>query len=950
MAAGASEATELTSFVDKLEKSHLITTDATHKKKIKLKAFNENLKTASSNLGIIIPDIVEISKEQVALINHGLEGVLSFIQAFQTVNTTFAILAENPEKAVLFSNKLKDVQDLEGRVIDDVKESLKNLDTMLGETFKEVSVYYDALGQIIYSEEAGGKIEIKYKRNDPELAEMMNKIYRRESKTKEHELEKSLGLIQLIETLDKVSRKIKKIKIGETTQKYYLIKTTKGAEIKLDIEIFNALQSLSGELLDSLKNVGFLVDDEVKGVKKVESEVFQAKILSNYGVRTALELEKTLEKKRKVVDFFIKKASDINKLEQFQKERDNTERAEIFQEITKLKKEKKDALAVHDEIIKAQIKIINKVVNVFANIVSLWGDQVDNEIHIGQVADKAAKSLKKLAKVQLKINKDADEQTLLVAASTQDEIRKTSEKAKDLKTVGKVMQFLLERVKTLISFNEGLENQIKKFHSSTKKADEYMNNKLEKVKELTNNKYPKMKNKINKIIKKFDKNLRKLGNDENLFQNMRLLDEFEQNYKIIDEEMEEFIQKVNVKTEDVNASNFEEYCKNLGVPLDELDNKIDHLFDNFNKLSKTFRDDFEKYMKVSDAYRSFVKELSPMLDLISYVISLERKLAEEKIDLKNLNYRIKAFQNLFNKLKESQKQQAELDNNLKEIMKKLGMKKNYFSEYAEKLDKEFNNLFSYLQDFTKQYFNDEKKMKIAYEGAEKWIKEFEVDFSDYNRELKNMKIGFFQKLFKTQSYKKSEFWKELNTIKNSFEKYDKMIKKLGGINLKKAENVETFCKNSVILINELLKGYQDLMNELYNSVNTMSFVLENLQNLTSEGYINTFQKMLESFRNLNAKLDETEKKTYDLKEFEQFNVSDTLEKLRNVTNFENLSNATNEQKIKLEEYNKELKNDAERVRKTMLEFFLKYLTQPNIYPADSEKGRKYREMLSEITK
>ena len=140
------------------------------------------------------------------------------------------------------------------------------------------------------------------------------------------------------------------------------------------------------------------------------------------------------------------------------------------------------------------------------------------------------------------------------------------------------------------------------------------------------------------------------------------------------------------------------------------------------------------------------------------------------------------------------------------------------------------------------------------------------------------------------------------------------------------------------------------MNELYNSVNTMSFVLENLQNLTSEGYINTFQKMLESFRNLNAKLDETEKKTYDLKEFEQFNVSDTLEKLRNVTNFENLSNATNEQKIKLEQYNKELKNDAERVRKTMLEFFLKYLTQPNIYPADSEKGRKYREMLSEITK
>ena len=214
------------------------------KKTLDLKKFNDNLEIASNNLGEIVPGIAQISKEQVALINHGLEGTINFISSFQTLNTAFAVFAEKPtistaekpeesmKELLKNSQTIKELEDLEGFILKDISSSLVNMESMLNATFKEVAGYYTALANIIYSEDESGEIVIDYKRNrelENFLDEVMGKDRKRtiningEEKDikRKHTLKKSLGLVQIIQSLVDVSKEIEKvdIKIDDKTKK-----------------------------------------------------------------------------------------------------------------------------------------------------------------------------------------------------------------------------------------------------------------------------------------------------------------------------------------------------------------------------------------------------------------------------------------------------------------------------------------------------------------------------------------------------------------------------------------------------------------------------------------------------------------------------------------------------------------------------------------------------------
>jgi two-component sensor histidine kinase len=148
----------------KLEKNNLLV-EKTGKKTLNLEKFNNHLENASNNLGEIIPGIAQISKEQIALINHGLEGTINFISSFQTLNTAFSVFAEKPDALMKYSNRIEELENLEDFLLKDINLALTNMESMLKATFKEVAGYYTALANIIYSEEESGTITVDYKRN-----------------------------------------------------------------------------------------------------------------------------------------------------------------------------------------------------------------------------------------------------------------------------------------------------------------------------------------------------------------------------------------------------------------------------------------------------------------------------------------------------------------------------------------------------------------------------------------------------------------------------------------------------------------------------------------------------------------------------------------------------------------------------------------------------------------
>jgi len=123
---------EIASLMQKLDKNHLIT-----EKGLNLDFFNSNLENASNNLAFVVPQIVDVSKEQISIINNGLENVINFMRAFQIVNTTFAMMARTPTKINEFKEDLNKVKNLETDIVLDVKSSLNNLSKTLAETFKK---------------------------------------------------------------------------------------------------------------------------------------------------------------------------------------------------------------------------------------------------------------------------------------------------------------------------------------------------------------------------------------------------------------------------------------------------------------------------------------------------------------------------------------------------------------------------------------------------------------------------------------------------------------------------------------------------------------------------------------------------------------------------------------------------------------------------------------------
>lgn len=940
---------EIKNLIKKFDENKLLT-KVYGKNKIDLGVFNNSLQTASKNLGIIIPSIIEVSKEQVAVINHGLEGVINFVRAFQTVNTTFALLTENPNDVVIWKNKLNNIQSLESHIVDDVKDTLVNLDKMLKESFKEVSVYYSALGQIIYSETAEGTIKLKYERSG-KLKELMNQIYRRDVQPTNISLQKSLGLVQLIKSLTNVSRSVKSIEIDSETQlKYYEIigsKDGKDKKIKLDIDVLKSLQSLSGELLNSLNRVGLLVQNENGEVQVMKANLYQQKVLSQYGVEIISESINALRKDKGVVEYFIKQCEHHAHVS-ITSRGDNS--AKKYSATTAILSEAEKAKKVHDDIVKRQIVFINKVIEVFIKIVSLWGDQVDNELHVGQVADKAVIALKKLSQVELKMDSELDSQSLLLTVKSQDSIRETCNKAKDLKSVGKVMQFLLKRLKSIVSFNEGLENGINSYHRDSERYRTFQRAKLKRIKELIYNRFPDMSNKISRTVTRFNKLLAYLTNSRNVYENTRLFNEFEQHYRTIDNSFTKFVKELNKKIETVTPENFRTDCEELGSVMQILQNNVDNLFDNFNSLKQTFNNDFRKYIEISDAYKMFVKEISPILDLITYIIGVQKRLASERVELKTLNYRIKAFQEIFKKLKHSQKEQASLDTNLRKVMRSVGMARDsnyYYKKYTQRMDVKLRTLFKKLEEYVNTYFSDSKRMKRAYNEVNKWIKTFDVNFKEYNLELKGMKIGFFQKLFKTQSYKKSQFWDRLKKVQKSFSLLDVQIHKLGKINLHTSNNVKTFCSNSVVVVKVLLGGYKTVVSEMDEILNTMDIVVKNLNTLTSEGYISKFSELFNNIQSFNTKLDDIENRTFDLEEFDTFDVREILDSVRNVTTFEVLRETTDIQAIAIKNYKRRILYNVELVREKLIEFFSKYLIE--VY-GNLDKSKKYIKIIEGLRK
>jgi hypothetical protein len=942
----------ITQAIQALKKKKLLIDDG-EKSRLDLTAFNRNLENASKNLGTIIPSIIEVSKEQVALINNGLEGTINFIKAFQTFNTAFAAFVEQPEIfEKKYKGKMEQLESLEKTIMDEVKDNLSGLNEMLTETFREVSVYYTALGHIIYSEEEGGAIEVGYNRSNA-LAEKMGKIYtRKDNHSKGFSMEKSLGLVQIIQSLIDIEKEVKHIRIDdiETSQYYIQGKTGENeSRIKIDIDVIIALKGISNELLSSLKSAGVLIENESTHINEIKSDAFKQKSLAENGLNAVREIIGKLGEHAKVTHFFRNNFGYIKKISGYSIAAKDKEQAKIYDEVAQKEKENSKAKEVHDRIIKNQMDLIIKVVNSFGSIISLWGDQVNNEISIAQVADKAVIAIDRLSRVEIK--EDINVEGLLIAKKTQKAIGEACSYASELKNVGKVMQMLLGRVKSLLSYNKGLESQIRMFHSSKDEAKDYAYEKLHEIKSILYEKYPKISKNVSATLDEFNKKMESLSKKKNQKENQDLINNLISSYERIGDNVQREKIYIEAETKIISSdiAKFEESCKNLGERLNITDDSIDSIFDSFKGFRKTFFDDFEVYMKLSQDYRELIGGISPMLDLMSYMISMQKQLGQQKIELRVINQSLKAFVALFGEMKKIQAEERLLDNDLMKVMKDAKLSKmDYYEDYKKKLGS-FRELFEELESEVIEYFKDaQSKTGKAYSLANEWMSSFEVNFRDYNKELKSMNIGFFEKLFKTQSYKEKDFWQDIKEVRKSFDATDKRINNLSKLNLKKPKNVAEFCKFSIDFVNQIFTGYKDLIVEVNRIVQVMHLVNENLSKIQSTK-LESFSGMIKSFKKFNSQLDELEDQTVNLEEFDRLNVDNMLKSLSELTDFKKLENVS---RIELEKLNKikgHAIQDVEDLRNQLLVFYTTYLTKALHDGKEKEKYSKiYEEAKSKL--
>jgi hypothetical protein len=940
---------QLDNLVKLLKDKKLLTNEK--EPKLDLKIFNRNLETASKNLGIVIPSIVDVSKEQVKVINNGLEGTINFIRTFQTFNTAFAVFSElgndvkNEFKSYI-TQKMGALESLENYIIDEVGRNLENLDNMLTETFQEVAVYYRALGEIIYSEEeqeSGKTTSYTGKRRDSK-GNVVKEI--------KVEFTKSLGLVQLIESLVQVNKEIKTVKIDKTSSvdKYY-IQGEKG-KIEVNMSIISSLQDISGSLLNSLDKAGVLIKDEHSQVLKIKSEGNELIFQSKAGKNALNKLKNKLKEHSRVSTFLIRNGNDLDKLKNLNiKDKD---KVRMQEDINKLEKEKQGAINAHDQIIKNQMNLIVEVVNSFASIVSLWGHQVDNEISISQVADKAVIAIDKLSQVQIKSGLDTEE--LLVAKKTQEEISKTCKKAVELKHVGKVMQYLLERIKLLIKNNKGLESAIRTMYKQSSQAKEYKREQLKKIKKVLYESYPKVNKGVANTIKEFNDKIKYLTIKGNEQSNMTFIDDLIEKYSDINKSLIYTVSEIHNEIEKItppsgDISNFETSCNRLGIIMDKPDNKMDKVYDSLKKFNSIFSDDFKVYKQLNENYKQLVKGMAPMLDIMEYVSGAQKKLVNQEIDLKAMNFALKGFLILFKEVKKNQIEQKNIDEGLKRVMKEVGIDRNdFYEEYKKKMKNQGLDvdLLKKLETLVNNYFDKHKEeLKKGYSQAKIWTKEFSFKFSEYNKELKSMNVGFFAKLFKTQSYKENDFFGELNKIEKSFSIIDNQIIKISKLNLTKGRGVKGFCKTSVTFVNEMLKGYNDLIDELTKVVEVMNLVNQNLKRLDNTK-IEKFKKFLEFIEKHNNKLDDIEQEI-DFEELEKFNTSNIVTEIKELTDFEEISKKTQQKLEKLQKIKPVVKKTVQDFKNYLLLFYTTYLTQVNLSEKDKNKYTEiYKEAKSNI--
>lgn len=917
---------ELVNLLQKLDDNGLV-----KEGKLDLDVFNDNLKGASENLGRIIPSIVEVSKEQVALINHGLESVINFIRSFQTVNTTFAVMAENTDKIDEFKEDMGKVQDLEQRIVEDVKSSMTSLGALLKETFIESAAYYSVLGQIIYSEKAE-EIIFEYTRSDSLKSDLQKFIpsFKREypdlSKTT---FKKALGLIQLIKSLEQVSNQLQTVTLPDKTEVYEAKIAGKEKPIFLKVDVLKSLKSLSGELIGSLNKVGLLVKDEHAQVKVLRYDQYQQLVISQYGLDLINQSINGIKRDRNIIQNFMDKCLELKRTGKIVvSEREGYEKFKIEKELTGTVDYAK---GLHDEIVRNQLVFITKTVDVFIQIVSLWGDQVKNEVHVGQVAGRAALALKTLTDVQKKVSSDVNEETLLIAADTQEIIRTTCADAEQLVNVGKVMKFLMERLKALVAFNENINSQISTFYKKSLEGKEFKNDKIDELRKVINARFPQVKERIRDAIKEFAEKLDKLSGDKNLIQDKELFERFNVRYGTIKSSLDNFKKLIDERTKTLSITNFKDSCSALDTYSCELNIEFEEMFSNLKGLKKTFNDDFKVFIELSEAYKVFVKELGTLLEFMDYIISIEKRLAAEKIDLKTLNYTIPAFQKLFENLKKGQSETANNNIELAKVMASVRLSaRDYFKGYRNELDKTSNGLFSRLEAFVKTYFSDQERFDAAYEKVKSWVSTFEINFKDYNKQLRKAQGSFFDKLFQTEDYKKSAFFEKLTDIQKSLEIYETKIQNLEKVKFarskEKGESVKTFCENAPKLVKDMLAGYSSVINELYDITNTMFLVVGNLKLLTDEGYIKQFNKLLQSIQTFNKDLDKIEAETKkDFEEFIPVDVTNMVATLKQIPDFSKLYDLTSSQIKLFSGYKKEMEEDIITIRSKLITFFLAYV-------------------------
>jgi hypothetical protein len=925
----------------KLEKNNLLV-EKNGKKTLNLEKFNVHLENASDNLGEIIPGIVQISKEQVALINHGLEGTINFISSFQTLNTAFAVFAEKPDALMKYSKRIEELENLEDFILKDVNLSLVNMESMLKATFKEVAGYYTALANIIYSEEEGGTIRIDYKRNaylENLLDEVMGKD-RQKGIKKSHEMKKSLGLVQIIQSLVYVSKDIRKIDISsEKSIEETYIKTSGGESITIDRDVVDSLKSISAQLLDSLNNAGLFIDKQGEEVRIIKQIGYEELILAQNGTKALDELEKTLGQHKKITQFFIESSKKVKGLENMDVA--SSDKAKLFEEISRNLSKQEDAKKVHDDIIKKQMGLIVDVVNTFASIVSLWGHQVDKEISIAQVAGKSANALEKLAKVQVSsFGESASVEPLLVAKKTQESIEKTCNKAKELKNVEKVMQYLLGRVKDLVSFNRGIESQIRETRKEVREAAEYKREQLKSIKKVLYERYSEKQKKIAKIINNFNDKISRLASNSNIKENEGFIEKLLNEFAKINSSLMKSIGEIEEKTIIIskNPEKFPKSCEELGLILDKSDNKVDLMFDHLQRFNKIFSDDFRIYSNLSQSYKELLDGITPFMTMIDYISSTQKSLISKKIDLRELNQYLKAFLKVFEARRKSQAEEASIDADLSRIMREVKMDKDhYYEKYIQRMGKGFE-LLKELEEFTKEYFsNAQDRLSKAYSMAENWTQMFSFEFKEYNKKLKDMNYGFLDKLFRTENYKEKDFFLELKTIENSFERIDLQIDKLSRLNLKKAGDVPEFCKTSVVFVNEMLSGYKELASTITKVSEVINIINNNL-NIFKSKNINTLANFLAIIKENNEKIGKIEA-DFDFDELDKIRVEDVLRSLNSLTDFSSLSRKSEANLAKLKKIEPVVVKTVEDFKNALLIFYTSYLTNENVGLEGSEKEK-----------